>query len=28
VTKPRLASDLVHAVLEAREGRPFISTKG
>jgi DNA-binding NarL/FixJ family response regulator len=28
VTKPRLASDLMHAVLEAREGRPFISTKG
>jgi DNA-binding NarL/FixJ family response regulator len=28
VTKPRLASDLMHAVLEAREGRPFTSTKG
>jgi CheY-like chemotaxis protein len=27
VTKPRLASDLMHAVLEARAGRSIISTK-
>jgi DNA-binding NarL/FixJ family response regulator len=28
VTKPRLTSDLMHAVLEARAGRPFTSMKG